>query len=156
MLVDILGLDGAQRSELVAFLRTEGSLLKTAGMTSALHQLDGSNKVKGWSMSSGRAAGMEHGWTLDYDEDHFIEARTCGHTVLETEEAYADDGVYFLRHKDPEKLLAAVRLTGGEFCKVAEKPSQIVVLCDVAFPNLLSEFPTNLVEVFLRKILKKA
>ena len=43
---------------------------------------------------------------LAYDESHFVEARAREHTAQENEEACADDCVYFLRHEDPEKLLA--------------------------------------------------
>ena len=32
-----------------------------------------------------------------------------------------DDCVYFLRHEDPEKLLAAVCFTTEELCKAAER-----------------------------------
>ena len=39
VLMDILGLDPAQRAELLAFLRAEGSLLKSARMSTALQQL---------------------------------------------------------------------------------------------------------------------
>ena len=39
VLMDILGLNLAQRSESVAFLRTEGSLLKSAGLSPAFQQL---------------------------------------------------------------------------------------------------------------------
>ena len=63
----------------------------------------------------------EYGWTVGYDENQFVEARARGHTAQETEEAYADDCVYLLRHEDPEKLLAAVRFTTEEFCKAAER-----------------------------------
>ena len=59
VLMDILGLDPAQRAELLAFLRAEGSLLKSAGMSPALQQLvrdmnedtcfslEGSSKITG-------------------------------------------------------------------------------------------------------------
>ena len=59
VLMDILGLNPVQRSELVAFLQTEGSLLKSAGLSPALQQLvrdmnedtwfklDGTGKVTG-------------------------------------------------------------------------------------------------------------
>ena len=39
VLMDILGLNPVQWSELVAFLQTEGSLLKSAGLSPALQQL---------------------------------------------------------------------------------------------------------------------
>ena len=39
VLMDILGLDPAQRAELLAFLRAEDSLLKSSGMSPALQQL---------------------------------------------------------------------------------------------------------------------
>ena len=151
---DILGLDPAQRAELLAFLRAEGSLLKNAGMSPALQQLvrdmnedtwfspEGSFKITG--MFGGCRPGepiadlvfvfmfgkvlkevrdvlmnTENGWTLAYDESRFVEARAREHTAQENEEAYADDCVYFLRHEDPDKLLAAVRFTTEEFCKAA-------------------------------------
>ena len=63
----------------------------------------------------------EYGWTMVYDENQFVEARARRHTAQETEEAHADDCVCFLRHEDPEKLLAAVRFTTEEFCKAAER-----------------------------------
>ena len=64
----------------------------------------------------------EYGWTMGYDENQFVEARARRHTAQETEEAHADDCVYFRRHEDPEKLLlAAVRFTTEEFCKAAER-----------------------------------
>ena len=59
VLMDILGLNPAQRAELLAFLRAEGSLLKNAGMSPALQQLvrdmnedtwfslEGSSKITG-------------------------------------------------------------------------------------------------------------
>ena len=59
VLMDILGLDPAERAELLAFLRAEGSLLKSAGMSPALQQLvrdmnedtwfslEGSSKITG-------------------------------------------------------------------------------------------------------------
>ena len=59
VLMDILGLDPAQRAELLAFLRAEGSLLKSADMSPALKQLvrdmdedtwfslEGSSKITG-------------------------------------------------------------------------------------------------------------
>ena len=155
-LVDIFGLNPVQRSELVAFLRAEGSLLKSAGLSPALQQLvrdvnedtwfslDGSAKVTG--MFGGCRPGdpiadlvffftfgkvlrevrnvvmeTEFGWTLRYDENQYVEARTPGHTAPETGEAYADDRVYIIRHEDPQNLLAAVRFTTEEFCKAAEK-----------------------------------
>ena len=49
----------------------------------------------------------------------WVMIRARRHTAQETEEAHADDCVYFLRHEDPEKLLAAVRFTTEEFCKAA-------------------------------------
>ena len=54
---------------------------------------------------------------LAYDDSRFVEARAR----QENEEAYADDCVYFLRHENPEKLLAAVRFTTEEFRKAAER-----------------------------------
>ena len=39
VLMDILGLNPVHRSELVVFLRAEGSLLKSAGLSPALQQL---------------------------------------------------------------------------------------------------------------------
>ena len=54
-------------------------------------------------------------------ESHFVEARAREHTAQENEEAHADDCVNFLRHEDPENLLAAVRFTTEEFCKAAER-----------------------------------
>ena len=145
-----------QRSELVAFLCADGSLLKSAGLSPALQQLvrdmnedtwfslDGSAKVTG--MFGGCRLGepiadlvfvfmfgkvlrevrnvvmeTEFGWTLRCDENQYVEARTPGHTAQETEEAYAEDCVYVIRHEDPEKLLAAVRFATEGFCKAAEK-----------------------------------
>ena len=56
-----------------------------------------------------------------YDENQFVGARVRRHTAHETEEACAVDCVYFFRHEDPEKLLAAVRFTTEEFCEDTER-----------------------------------
>ena len=144
VLMDILGLDPAQRAELLAFLRAEGSLLKNAGMSPALQQLvrdmnedrwfslEGSSKITdmfGGCRPSEPIADLvfvfmfgkvlkevrdvlmntENGSMMAYDESRFVEARAREHTAQENEEAYVDDCVYFLRHENPEKLLAAVR-----------------------------------------------
>ena len=58
---------------------------------------------------------------LASDESRFVEARAREHTAQENEVAYADDCVHFLRHENPEKLLAAVHVTTEEFCKAAER-----------------------------------
>ena len=63
VLMNILGLNPVLRSELVAFLLTEGSLLKSAGLSPALQQLvrdmneDTWNKLHG----SGKVTGMFRG-----------------------------------------------------------------------------------------------
>ena len=110
---------------MAALLRTEGSLLKSAGLSHALQQpvrdlnedtwfkLDGTDKVTGMFggcpgepiaglvfafmfgkvLKEVRSVLMETdvGWTVGYDENHFVEARARRHTTQETEEAHADD-----------------------------------------------------------------
>ena len=61
VLMDILGLNPAQRSELVAFLRTEGSLLKSAGLSPALQQVVRDMNEDTWFKLDGKVTGM-FGW----------------------------------------------------------------------------------------------
>ena len=67
VLMDILGLDPAQRAELLAFLGAEGSLLKNAGMSAALQQLvrdmneDTSFSLEGSSKITGMFGGCRPG-----------------------------------------------------------------------------------------------
>ena len=57
----------------------------------------------------------EYGRTVGCDENQNVEARARRHIAPETEEACADDCVFFHRHEDLERLLAAVRFTMKEF-----------------------------------------